>query len=103
MISKANLGVLNSLINHLHADMHLHCEDESLDGTADDVKFAMTQLSRLFESANLVFNLLPNEVQEKILQFHIEGCSINHSLRWGEQAAQDILEDPSAVAIDSSN
>lgn len=41
--------------------------------------------------ANELFESLPEDIKNETLTFHSEGYSINHCVRWGYQAAEELL------------
>ena len=53
---------------------------------------AISAIAQQMQKAYKAFGTLSNEEQEACLNFHSEGSSLNHCLRWGEQAAEDILK-----------
>ena len=47
-----------------------------------------------FEEAERFFNDLEPQTQEAINQEHNEGTSLNHCLRWGLNAVEELIENP---------
>ena len=60
----------------------------------ENVKIIGAMLSK----AHDMFKELPDEVQVQMLDFHNEGTSLNHCLRWGDQACEDLVESAEAQA-----
>ena len=60
----------------------------------------LLQIGVLLNKANSIFSELGNVEQEFCLQFHIDGASLNHCLRWGQQACQDLIDFPDQVHVD---
>lgn len=50
-------------------------------------------IQKLLAEAASKFNSMSNEAQNQILEFHNENSSLNHCLRWGEQACEELVED----------
>ena len=54
---------------------------------------AVNQIEDLLTKAAELFNTLPREVQDEIYKYHNSAATLNHCLRWGPQAAEDIRKD----------
>lgn len=54
----------------------------------------LKQLVKLFEEADEIFSSFTDVENHAMLNFHNEGASINHCVRWGLQAAQELLDSP---------
>lgn len=55
-------------------------------------------IGAMLTQAHTLFKEMPNEVQDQMLDFHIENASLNHCLRWGEKACDDLVESAEAQA-----
>jgi hypothetical protein len=53
-------------------------------------KKAIKEINKLFNQAEDLFLTLSNETQEKILDYHNENYSLNHCIRWGIQASDEL-------------
>lgn len=60
---------------------------------SDNSKAALATILKCMQEAQAAFNRLSDVEQHQCLDFHNEGSSLNHCLRWGEQAAEELLED----------
>lgn len=56
-------------------------------------KAALATILKCMQEAQAAFSVLSDAEKDQCLNFHTEGASVNHCLRWGEQAAQDLLDD----------
>lgn len=56
-------------------------------------KAAIEQILRLMEEASKEFAKLSAEEDHQCFDFHNEGTSLNHCIRWGLQAAKEIHEE----------
>ena len=56
------------------------------------MKSELKEINKLFEQADELLNSLSNEEQENILNVHNEKHSLNHSIRWGLQASEELVE-----------
>lgn len=54
-------------------------------------KAALAAIFLKLQEAQALFNTLSDVEKDQCLNFHTEGSSLNHCLRWGEQAAEDLL------------
>ena len=54
---------------------------------------AVNKIEDLFTKAEALFDEIPDSIQEAILNYHNETGSLNHCIRWGLQAAEEIRED----------
>lgn len=61
-------------------------------GQNEEAKEAIATILRCMEEAEAAFAVLSNAQRDACLDYHSEGCSINHCLRWGQQAAQELNE-----------
>lgn len=55
-------------------------------------------IGAMLTQAHKLFNEMPNEAQDQMLDFHNENSSLNHCLRWGEKACEDLVESAEAQA-----
>lgn len=53
---------------------------------------AIANIKKHFNEAEREFRTLSSEENHDVLDFHNEGSSLNHCIRWGLQAAEEILE-----------
>ena len=51
----------------------------------------LSEIEGIINKANRLFAELGNAEQEFCLNFHKENHSLNHCLRWGEQACEDLI------------
>ena len=58
----------------------------------NDLLEKMKKIQVLISKAEDIFSSIENEEQEFCLSFHNEGKSINHCLRWGLNATEELLE-----------
>ena len=56
------------------------------------VRKNLKKISTLMQKTESLFNQLPNSVQNNMLEVHNPDYSVNHCVRWGEQAARELLE-----------
>ncbi len=56
------------------------------------MKQTLRKINKLFEKADELLSSLSNEEQERILQIHNENHSLNHCIRWGLQASEELVE-----------
>jgi len=56
------------------------------------MKSELKEINKLFEQADELLNSLSNEEQENILNVHNEKHSLNHCIRWGLQASEELVE-----------
>jgi calcineurin-like phosphoesterase len=54
---------------------------------------AVNRIEDLFQKADDLFQTLPQDIQQAILEYHTENGSLQYCLRWGLVAAGDIRED----------
>lgn len=52
----------------------------------------LKKIKKLMSKVENLFNELPNTVQHNIWNVHNEDCSLNHCIRWGVQASDELLE-----------
>lgn len=52
----------------------------------------LKKIKNLMGKVESLFNELPISVQNKMLEVHNPDYSINHCVRWGGQAAEELLE-----------
>ena len=65
--------------------------------TTTEFKKDMKRINRLLDKADTIFNSLPPHVQDTCWTFHNEGSSLNHCLRWGLQASEELLREAKTV------
>lgn len=53
---------------------------------------SIKKINKLFDEAENIFNTISNETQDNILQYHNSQYSLNHAIRWGLQASDDLIE-----------
>jgi hypothetical protein len=64
--------------------------------TKDVIMDAYTVISKiedLFSQAEDHFNMIPNNIQESIFNYHNSPGTLQHSLFWGLRAAKELRED----------
>jgi hypothetical protein len=54
---------------------------------------AISEIEDLLDKATDLFNEIPDSIQTAILNYHNATSSLNHCLRWGLQAAEELRED----------
>jgi len=54
---------------------------------------SLEKINKYLEEANKEFSKLPMNVSISICGFHNESHSLNHCLRWGSQAVEEILKE----------
>ena len=57
----------------------------------EDEKAILYEIRDKFEELDELFIGLSDQAQVKTLDFHNEGSSLNHRIRWGYQAADDLI------------
>ena len=67
-------------------------------------RFAMTKekiskIKELLNQAEDLYNKVPVEIQEAMLDYHNQDYTLGHCLRWGLQAAEDIVDDWDEVVL----
>ena len=62
----------------------------------------LAQIKKHFDKIEEIFNRLPNGMKDIIYEQHAEGYSLNHCLRWGQQATEELI-DTSTVLIREYN
>lgn len=58
----------------------------------DDAKNTLATIAQHLQLAAHLFCGLTNEQRDFTLDFHNENSSLNHCLRWGEQACEDLAQ-----------
>lgn len=56
------------------------------------VRKNLKQIKTLMDKVEKLFNVLPTIVQDNILEVHNLDGSLNYCIRWGQQAATELLE-----------
>lgn len=56
-------------------------------------KQILQKINKLFEEADNLFSELSLNVQEAILDYHHENYSLNHCIRWGLQASEELTQE----------
>lgn len=56
------------------------------------VRKNLKKIKSLLYKAEALFLQLPNSVQDNMLEVHNPDYSVNHCVRWGGQAAEQLLE-----------
>jgi len=65
--------------------------------TAKQFKRKLEKIKRLYEEIENTFNELPQGLREEIREYHNEDGSMPHSIRWGLQGVEEIIEDHMVV------
>ena len=60
----------------------------------------INKIEDLLTEAGELFDKIPPDIQQAILNYHNEPATIQHSLRWGLQAAKEIRSDWHSVVAD---
>ena len=56
------------------------------------VRKNLKKIKSLMDKTESLFNELPNSVQNNMLEVHNSDGSLNHCVRWGGQATEELLE-----------
>lgn len=56
------------------------------------VRKNLKKIQKLMNKAETLFNELPSTVQNDMLEVHSADYSLNHCIRWGVQATEELLE-----------
>jgi len=56
------------------------------------VRKNLKKIKVLMDKVETLFNELPSQVQNDILQVHEADASLNHCIRWGVQASEELLD-----------
>lgn len=64
---------------------------------SEESREAIKQINRLMAEADSIFSKLSNDEKDACLEYHNENASLNHCIRWGLQASEEIAE---AVDVD---
>jgi len=56
------------------------------------VRKNLKKIQKLMNKAETLFNELPSTVQNDMLEVHSADYSLNHCIRWGVQAPEELLE-----------
>lgn len=56
------------------------------------VRKNLKKIKSLMDKVETLFNELPNSVQNNMLEVHSADYSLNHCIRWGVQAPDELLE-----------
>lgn len=51
----------------------------------------LKNIQQLLEQANAIWQEMDSQIQDSLLEFHNEETSLAHCLRWGEQAAYELV------------
>ncbi len=57
------------------------------------LKNRIKQIQKCMDKAEKLFITLPDDVQNEILQMHNLESSLNHCIRWGQQAADKLANE----------
>ena len=60
--------------------------------TKSDLNPKLLQIKKHFDKIEKIFNKLPNGMQDIILQQHNSDGSLNHCIRWGQQASEELCQ-----------
>jgi len=55
-------------------------------------KSKIKKINKMFNQMDTLLNELSPETQEQILNFHDEVYTLQHCIKWGLQASEDLLE-----------
>lgn len=69
--------------------------------SAEDLE-KLSLIHAFMRQANSLFESLPLELRDRILDVHNEIATLNHCLRWGEQNSGEILEMAEAACAQSA-
>jgi putative SOS response-associated peptidase YedK len=53
-------------------------------------KATIKEISKLFNQIEDLYNTLPDETKDKILEYHNENYSLPHCVRWGLQPSDEL-------------
>jgi hypothetical protein len=56
------------------------------------VRKNLNKIKKLMNKVETLFNELPNQVQNDMLEVHNPDYSLNHAVRWGVQASEELLD-----------
>jgi hypothetical protein len=60
--------------------------------THSEFKNNMKSINKLFNELTDKFNTLPQELQNEILNYHNNNATIQHCIRWGLKASEEIID-----------
>lgn len=60
--------------------------------TKPELNLKLKLIKKHFDKIEEIFNTLPNGMQDIILNQHNADCSLNHCIRWGQQAADELCQ-----------
>lgn len=55
------------------------------------VRKNLKKIKALMDKVETLFNELPSQVQNDMLEVHNSDYSLNHAVRWGVQASEELL------------
>ena len=61
--------------------------------TAKQLRKELVKIHNLLDKADAIFNELPDGMLDIILNYHNEYSSLNHCIRWGTTATDELIED----------
>jgi hypothetical protein len=65
--------------------------------TPSEFKRRMKVINNLFNQLEKNLNALPQGLQEEILDYHSQDATLQYTIRWGQQASEEILNDSKKV------
>lgn len=71
-------------------------EDQALILNANNYeapKSIFIKIRALLNEASDLFNMFSTEIQDKCIKFHNDNATLNHCLRWGTQAVDEIVKE----------
>ena len=66
--------------------------------TPSQIRMKMKRIQKKMSDCDAILQSLPEYVQENILDYHGEDYTLQHCLRWGEQAAENLAEDAKLIS-----
>lgn len=66
--------------------------------TPSQIRNKMLRIQKKMNDCDSMLKSLPDYVQENIRQYHGEGYTLQHCLRWGYQAAENLAEDAKLIS-----
>lgn len=62
---------------------------------------SICKIEKLLTKADALFNTIPTAIQQTIYDYHNEAGTIQHCLRWGLQAMEEIRNDWHKIIVDT--
>jgi hypothetical protein len=65
--------------------------------TPTQLKKKMERMRKLFDKAEDLLNTIPNGLQEELADYHNEEYSLQHCIRWGLQASEELRDNAKKI------